>query len=331
MPEHRQHLPFMTHKHLYLSGEAAAWLARLQRGNLSEQDIREFEAWKQQSREHERAWADMRALWEDPAILAALQVVALSSSRTGRAPRLSLYRRPLIMGSMAVGLAVALLVIALSSRNLLLRLQADFQTALGEQRSLQLPDGSSVTMNTKTSIATEFGAARRRIRLLEGEAFFAVSPDPHKPFVVESHNVVARAIGTAFLVKEHGDSLQVAVINGSVDVRLRKNEGPHVELNAGQQVAITGDRLSQPTPANPELLTAWLRRRLIFDGTPLTEVVDELNRYHAGRIMILGTGVGRIQVSGFYHLSDIATIVDTLAQTLPIRKIQITHRLILLY
>ncbi len=63
----------------------------------------------------------------------------------------------------------------------------------------------------------------------------------------------------------------------------------------------------------------------------LTQVVDELNRYHAGRIVVLGTDIRRILVSGTYHLSDTSAILDTLAQTLPIHKIQLTHRLVLLY
>jgi transmembrane sensor len=143
--------------------------------------------------------------------------------------------------------------------------------------------------------------------------------------------VVARALGTAFVVKEQGDGLQVAVIEGRVDVRVMGDAPSHVELRAGQQVAITDNQLSLPTLANPELLTAWLRSRLVFDGAPLTQVVDELNRYHAGRIVLLGTAARRIHVTGTYHLSDTSAILDTLAQTLPIHKIQLTHRLVVLY
>lgn len=316
---------------LHLSDEAAAWFARMRRGNLSEHEIRELEAWKHQSREHERAWAEMCALWEDPAILAALHAVAPSSTRVCHATGSSLSRRPLFMTAMAAGLAVALLVIALLGRDVLLQFQADYRTASGEQRRLQLQDGSEVTLNTKTAIATEFLGPTRRIKLLVGEAFFTVSPDPHKLFIVESRNVEARALGTAFLVKEQGDGLHIAVTEGRVDVRLRGNESSHVELRAGQQVTVTGDQLNPPALANPERLTAWLRSRLVFDSTPLTQVVDELNRYHAGRILVLGTDIRRIQVTGTYHLPDTSAILDTLAQTLPIHKVQLTHRLVLLY
>lgn len=251
----------MKNRDLFLSDEAAAWLARLRRGHLSEHDLMEFEAWKGQSREHEEAWAEICALWDDPAIMTALHAVAPSPSRPRGATRLSLFRRPLIATAAAAAFAVVLIFIVLAGRDVLLQFQADYRTASGEQRRLQLQDGSAVTLNTKTAIATEFLGPTRRIKLLAGEAFFAVSADPHKPFLVESRNVMARALGTSFLVKEQGDGLQVAVIEGRVDVSLRGNESAHVELRAGQQVAIVGDRLSLPTPANPELLTAWLRRR----------------------------------------------------------------------
>lgn len=319
----------MIHNDLRLSDEAATWFARLRRGDLSEEDIREFEAWKHRSHAHERAWAEVCALWNDPAIAAAAQIVAGSVLPTRGADRPFLSRRRIL--TVAVVSLAAAIAVLLTARDFLLHLQADDWTAIGEQRSLQLPDGSAVTLNTRTAITTEFVGPTRRIRLLSGEAMFVVSPDARKPFLVESHNVVAQALGTAFLVKEQGDGLQVAVIEGSVDVRLRSDVLTHVELSAGQQVAITGDRLNVPTPVNPDLLTAWLRSRLVFDGAPLAQVVDELNRYHAGRIVLLGTDIRRIHVSGTYHLPDTSAILDTLAQTLPIHKIQLTHRLVFLY
>jgi transmembrane sensor len=319
----------MIHNDLRLSDEAATWFARLGRGDLSEEDIREFEAWKRRSHAHERAWAEVCALWNDPAIAAAAQIVAGSVLPTRGADRPFLSRRRIV--TVAVVSLAAAIAFLLTARDFLLHLQADDWTAIGEQRSLQLPDGSAVTLNTRTAITTEFVGPTRRIRLLSGEAMFVVNPDAHKPFLVESHNVVAQALGTAFLVKEQGDGVQVAVIEGSVDVHLREAGASHVELNAGQQVAIARHHLGLPTAANPELLTAWLRRRLVFDSAPLTQVVDELNRYHLGRIVLLGTDIGRIQVSGTYHLPDTSAILDTLVQTLPIHKIQVTHRLVLLY
>lgn len=312
-----------------LSDEAAAWFARLGRGHLSEQDLREFETWKHRSPAHQRAWAEVCNLWKDPAIIAAAHIAAGSVCAAHGAARRSMPRRRTVAA--AVCLLVAIAGLLLVGPDFLLQLQADDWTAIGEQRSLQLPDGSTVTMNSKTAIATEFVGSTRRVRLLTGEAFFAVGPDPHKPFLVESRNVVARALGTAFLVKEQGDGLHIAVTEGSVDVRLRGDGTSHVQLRAGQQVEITADRLSLPTPANPELLTAWLRGRLIFDSAPLTQVIEELNRYHAGRIVLLGSNIRKLQVSGTYYLSDTSAILDTLAQTLPIHRMELTPRLVLLY
>jgi transmembrane sensor len=322
---------FMKSTNLFIADEAAAWFARLRRDDLSEHDLREFEAWKRRSRKHEEAWAEMCALWNDPAIMTALGAVIPSPSRPRCVIRRSLFRRPLITTAAAAAVAIVLLFIVLASRDVLLQFQADYRTASGEQRRLQLQDGSTVTLNTKTAIATEFDGPTRRVRLLVGEAFFAVSPDPRKPFLVESRNVVTRALGTAFVVKEQGNGLQVAVIEGRVDVRVAGDVPSHVELRAGQQVAITEDRLSLPTPANPELLTAWLQSRLVFDSASLAQVVDELNRYHAGHIVVLGAATRRMHVTGTYHLSNTSAILDTLVQTLPIHKIQLTHRLVLLY
>ncbi len=320
--------PLMSNNDL-LSDEAAAWFARLGRGDLSEQDFKEFETWKHRSPAHQRAWAEVCCLWNDPAIIAAAHIAAGSVLAARGAAQLSMPRRRTVAA--ALGLLVAIACLLLVEHDFLLQLQADDWTAIGEQRSLQLPDGSAVTMNTKTAIAREFVGSTRRVRLLTGEAFFAVGSDTRKPFVVESRNVVARALGTAFLVKEKGDGLRIAVTEGTVDVGLRGDGTSHVQLRAGQQVEITADRLGLPAPANPELLTAWLRRRLVFDSAPLTQVVEELNRYHAGRIVLLGSNIRQLQVSGTYDLSDTSAILDTLTQTLPIRRMELTPRLVLLY
>src|SRR5688500_7275339 len=66
---------------LRLSDDAAAWFARLGHSDLSEEDLREFEAWRCRSPAHERAWADMCALWNDPAIHAAARIAAGSVLR----------------------------------------------------------------------------------------------------------------------------------------------------------------------------------------------------------------------------------------------------------
>lgn len=320
----------MSDNDFVLADEAAAWFARLKRGDLSGEDLREFETWKCRTPAHEQAWSEVCRLWNDPAMVSAAHIAAGSVLPSRDVIRLFLPRRGLMAGAV-IGLLAGLAWVILVGPDFLVQFQADDWTAVGEQRSLQLPDGSTATLNTRTAIATEFHGPSRHVTLLAGEAFFAVRPDPEKPFLVESRNVVARAMGTAFLVKKQDDGLQVAVMQGRVNISLRGDAAAHVELTAGQQVAISGDRLPVPVPANPELLTAWLRGRLVFDSAPLAQVVDELNRYHAGRIVVLGADIRRIHVTGTYHLSDTSAILDTLAQTLPIHKIQLTHRLVLLY
>ena len=187
----------MINKDLHIDDEAAAWFARIRRGSLSAQDMREFEGWKRQDLAHQRAWSEVCSLWNDPAVLAAAHAVE-ASGQIPNTVRPFLWRRSVLTAA-AFGLVAAMAFLVLVGPDFLLQLQADDWTAIGEQRTLQLPDGSSVTLNTKTAIATEFAGPTRGIRLLAGEAFFTVSPDPHKPFIVESHNVVARALGTADL------------------------------------------------------------------------------------------------------------------------------------
>src|SRR5688572_15919713 len=126
--------PLMSNNDLLLSDEAAAWLARLGRGDLSEQDIKEFETWKYRSPAHQRAWADVCDLWNDPAIIAAAHVAAESVLAGHGAVPLSVPRRR-TMTAAAVGLLAAIACLVLVGPDFLLQLQADHWTAIGEQRS----------------------------------------------------------------------------------------------------------------------------------------------------------------------------------------------------
>jgi transmembrane sensor len=317
----------MSNDQKRLADEAAAWFAKIRRSDFSEQDRRRFEAWKLSNPEHQKAWEAICGLWDDPALLAALHAYR-GASRTTRGGRSWLAGRQL---GAVCGLVVGVIIMIVAGGDWLWSLKGDYRTAVGEQRVLQLSDGSGVTMNTRTAIAADFLEDMRHVRLLTGEAIFSVAHDPHKPFVVETGNVVARAMQTVFLVQNYGSNVEVAVLEGTLDVGVAGKGNQHVLLGAQTQVTVTADRLSSPTSSNWERLTAWMKKRLVYDDAPLSQVVEDLNRYYPGHIVLIGSAGRRIRVSGTYYVSDVYAVLDVLTQTLPIREIELAHRLVILY
>ena len=192
-------------------------------------------------------------------------------------------------------------------------------TALGEQRSILLSDGSTLELNTETEVRVRISEHARDIDLLRGELLVDVARDPNRPFRVRSDGVVARAIGTRFNVyKREGDTV-VTVIEGRVAV----NQAPSapnatkgsedigtVELTAGLQIAVASFPIAAPSPElTPEPVdldkaTAWTERRLMFDDEPLSTIVSEFNRYNRSRLIITGATLNDKRLSGVFDAND---------------------------
>jgi transmembrane sensor len=201
---------------------------------------------------------------------------------------------------------------------------AAIRTAIGEQRSVTLSDGSVLTLNTNSQVRLKFAEGERRIDLLRGEARFKVAKDPQRPFIVTTPHVVVRALGTVFNVYAAGQRTEVAVLEGRIELRETgkpaRSLSPaptrdRIELTAGQQAAVApdGDML-RDTGAPLERVSAWTERRLIFRGEPLADVVAEFNRYHARPIRIEHAPLASVRISGTFDSSDRSSLLQYLQQ-----------------
>jgi transmembrane sensor len=183
-----------------------------------------------------------------------------------------------------------------------------YTTAIGEQRSVLLPDGSIAELNTRSSLNVKYDAAAREVTLSEGEALFRVAKDSQRPFRVRSGSAVIQAIGTRFNVRHDRERTVVTVLEGRVAVN-------DAELIAGQRVAIgTASVARSPRieKANTAAVIAWQSRRLVFDAAPLTEVVAEFNRYNEQEILIKDPDAARRRITGVFNANDPASLVSFL-------------------
>lgn len=312
-----------TEQESSLSEDAIAWFTRLRSAHCSLEERLAFESWRNRSPAHAAAFDEVCALWDDPALRAAVVEAAACDAAPSANARWHLYG--------AAAAAIAGLLIVAGLLELPLRLSADYWTSTGERLVVQLTDHSSVTLNTQSAINAEFDEAVRRVHLLKGEAFFQVSPNQVKAFVVQSHQLTARAVGTAFVVRKEPDGIRVTVTEGVVEVAANQSGSAPLQLTVGQQVAV-GYRGPGPViPIDTSQATAWIRGRLVIDDARLADVIDELRRYHPGTIQVWNRAVNDIRVSGSYNLADPAGVLTTLAQTLPIHMARFTDRLIILF
>ena len=205
----------------------------------------------------------------------------------------------------------------------------EFGTGTGEQRALQLEDGSVVHLNAHSRIALNFSDDARDVKLIEGEALFEVHHDERRPFRVFTRDAVIRDIGTRFNVYSRADGIKVAVIEGSVELTatpltlptatlttsIQKAKAPpevHI-IEAAQQAQV--DRAGTITVgqvADIAATTAWWQRRLVYRNETLAHIVEDFNRYNRRRIRLEGDAVMQRAYTGVFDADD----PESLAQVL---------------
>ncbi len=294
-----------------IDAEAAQWLARQRLAGLSAREGRSFDEWKAADPRHRAAFDSMSRTLADVAALdhlAALEPLEAAPRRM-RAPRMAGRGRRIAAGLAAVA-AVAVAVVA--APGLLDAPDLEQATAVAEIRPLVLADGSRVTLGARSRLTASFDGAERRVKLTDGEAFFEVAHDPARPFFVETGGAVVRVVGTKFDVKRVGGRVEVAVLEGVVQVRGRKvlpGAAPARVLKAGQQVAAVRGFLPATAVGQVQAVGAapggWRQGQLTYDDTRLAELVADLNRYYAPGVRLDTRGLGEIRLAASFKAHEI--------------------------
>ncbi|MFT4054931.1 MAG: FecR domain-containing protein [Novosphingobium sp.] len=300
-----------------LREEAAEWFA-LMRGPDAELRRPEFEAWLARDAIHRDAYNRIGEVFSLGKGLKASGQLERAEDRDapvrGRsvAPVL---RFALVAACLALGL-LQLTTMALRQVrpdnpflwNQLPPVRADLATRRGEIRTIDLADGSRLTLDTDTLVEVDFSAVRRDLRLIRGRARFAVAHEA-RPFVVAAAGGSVTARGTVFDIALAPDATAtVNLIEGIVDVRQPAGAGrgagaaATTRLLAGNALAF-GLGLERHKSAPPGR-DDWPTGLHDFASVRLADLLREANRY-AERPIVLGSPDLRdIQVSGTFNLRD---------------------------
>lgn len=291
--------------------EAMDWLLRLNAASQDSALAYEFESWLAQSPEHRIAWQRARRTWcvmrEVPPVYEHVwrreepQGIPISSGQRVSSLRSRSHwgRRAIAAG---IGLA-ACVVIALNYPALSVRMQADYATGTAETRTVHLIDGTSVELAADSAIKIDMAKGERRVTLLAGEAFFDVTHDAARPFVVAAAGVDVIDLGTAFNVQLSAAGTSVELSRGSVSVALPEKAAKEMVLVPGEAVMV--DRSTgamQKSAIAQDDIAAWRDGKLFVNDVPIATVIEQLQRYHQAWITIPDRDLGRQKVTGLYDL-----------------------------
>lgn len=313
--------------------EAAYWATCVEDEPLTIQEREEFALWLRGSPNHIKEFLLAQAISKDAAAIdpdklisveALLEkidanVVPLESNNfisTAASPLwrkfVPLWRNSTMPGAVAAVIAFIAFATIVTATYLFETKEIIYATALGEQHSFVLEDGSVAHLNTQSKIRVRYDQNNRTIDLLQGEALFKVTPDPDKPFRVHSGTVTTKALGTTFNVYLKDKATEVAVIEGKVNISLPSNNVGAI-LNIGEKAWASPDGAIRTTQiAKLETIAAWRTRQLVFEDTPLTEIIHEFNRYNQTQINIEGPIVAEPRFSGVFNVDNPNAFLATL-------------------
>jgi transmembrane sensor len=213
--------------------------------------------------------------------------------------------------------------------------QATYSSPMGSVRTVVLSDGSQATLSSDSRVAVAFSRGQRRIDLQQGEAYFEVSKNPERPFVVTAGHRQVVAVGTRFAVRRDSADLRVIVTEGTV--RLQPGTAgdaapaPPTLLKAGSTALASSHGVLVRTGSveDAERLVDWREGYLTFRDSTLADAATEFNRYNVRKIVMGDPRVAALRVGGNFRWSNTETFVRLLEQGFPVRAEQHPDRVVL--
>jgi transmembrane sensor len=344
----------MKAKRALIAREAAEWFGKLQPqqdGNLpppSDAELTEYRQWLRLSKTHvqevmiaaivQRASrkAASKHKHDAAALTQRARLLLATASSSGHPDILEgadIFERRSSPPSHQARLVASLAALALTALLGWIVKSAVFdhtiETAVGDARTLTLDDRTIVRLAPLSRVRIDFADHERRVHLIRGEAFFSVSKDARRPFVVETELASVNSIATQFAVERRDQRVVVTVAEGAVRVSRATMTAAGTDgvatVAAGQQLDVSSQSALTPRPVDTARALAWVHGRLVFENDRVGDVVAEFNRRNRQQIVVTDEWLMNERVSGIFDAHDPRSLVDVLLEARPDTAVHEEH------
>jgi transmembrane sensor len=281
---------------------AAEWLERRVAEDWSQKDQAELDSWLAESATHKVAYMRVRAAWNKADRIVVLHKApfhpASASPSKGVLPAAFRIAAALIVLS-AIGIGAAQYLSKPDGTT--------YATGVGGHKTVTLPDGTRIELNTDTSLRIALKGDQRKVVLDKGEAFFHVTHNGARPFMVMVGNHRITDIGTEFVIRREASDVKVSLVEGRAQFERADGATKPAVLMAGDVVVATANTFTVTHKAIRELneTLAWRRGALIFFHTSLAQAAEEINRYNEQKVVIADADAARLQINGTFPANDV--------------------------
>jgi len=318
----------MSEPRVEMQGQAEDWYLRMQRPDCSDADRAACLRWREMDPAHEAAFREVAQLWrQSEALRGHTELEALLQQDEAQERRVAHHNK--WRWQVAAACAVVALALAwrLPQRPATDAVQAHYQTAVGEQRSITLTDGSTLVLDTDTAVRTVFSESLRLVQLETGQVSFTVAHDAQRPFQVQAAGGTVTAVGTHFLVRtaSAAGGVVVTLIEGRVRVEAPKTverRPAPATLSPGQQLRYDQEGQWAMVQVDPQLADGWTRGSVHADNWRLVDLLDEMNRYASVQVQLADPSLDNLRVSGVFRTGDPQSLAKVLERSWPVQAKQ---------
>lgn len=287
--------------------EAIQWLVRLNSPQLSDADEQAFMHWLGASPLHQAAYIKAEELWERGAVLARVS----EPKKAAEFPLAAWQGWSLACSAVMV---IALVIFLKPGK----AIEYDIETVMGEQKTVELQDGSRVVLNTNSRLHITLENSNRHVELLQGEVLFEVKKDG-RGFEVNTREGTVRVLGTRFSVYQMSSDTQVTVAEGSVALGEITNGAfkSRAVLKPNERLSLLAAKAGRsPEKISSASELAWRKHQLVFRGQTLNQVIEELGRYFPEKIHLDNPALGQREITAVIPLSDAQTTLTAVGKAL---------------
>ena len=332
-----------------LETEASNWISRLDRG-LSDEETNELKEWMTQHPDNHAALLALASLWDRMDSLSRLGDLLPSPARRPLATRTRLRIAAALASASLLGWLGLLSIdspvdTVVSERAEVTTPDRTFETAVGEQSTVNLTDGSQVVLNTNSRIKVKYTPQHRLVTLERGEINVRVAEDKARPLSVKAGERIIQAVGTEFNVQISDDQrIELVVTEGRVLVGVHRPLRPEagesepavlplssVTVAAGEELILGSDdeRVTEVSPVELEVKLSWQSGNIIFRGESLEDAVEEIGRYTSVEFVILDDDLRKVRIAGLFKAGDVDGLLAALRENFDIAYQRTDERIVL--
>jgi len=342
-----------TQSNSEIETQAKYWLWRIEEG-LSQQERQAFVAWVNQDNKHHLALHKYSPSLKMSKLLADFNgLFPLEKKQTNKSTALlrqfSLAASVIFLSILTTKVFLNKNVFSLFQETSTEIVNQKYSTVTSEQKTVTLPDGSLVQLNTNSLLTISFSENHRQLNLVKGEASFDVAKDKSRPFSVTSGEQSFTALGTIFNVqKSENNHLELIVTEGRVLIadsnesldNLIEKIADTIQQTTSNNIIIANEKAtiinkvqlptSKMTSQSIFKELAWKKDMLIFEGESLLSALDEISRYTDLRFTIKDQELVNKKVSGVFMAGDIEALLDSISNNFDLKYTKTSYNTVII-